>query len=531
LDIQLDKVQLAGPAPSSPIAVSSEAHRDGYSWGPPSSRQAQLRAIVRALSTSTSSRPLLQSRNLTSLLGQVKSLQTQGPQGSELIQANEDDLELEWLVVAKATLQTYGLILSTLLEQILPLSDDIWYWDEVLGSFAYTGLYTLQTSPSRTWTQVKEIYQDIKAQFDSGSSSITANARPSFSDRWRDFYDLVHKSVREHSIAHARSRILSPFALCRTEARQKQTGLKRLREMNASGLGVLMDEGLSFGLDIGDEASASAKDLDSTNNEEWRSMVPKSIALIENVLRNVTTLGSGTAEFEELVFTAVEDDPYAEQRDTRLARPAVLVDRLQRILKEHLPVQLKSSNQLSKEYGRPSKMTRYWLPASALLLSSSTLLRLLANRRAEIITWVQEFGSTVVDFWVNWIIEPVKKLIGTIRHDENSEVAIMSKRSLEADRDSLERMVVDFAIDNPVNGSKATLSQSDIADLRMKVKEGDLTSVLKTYEKDLKKPFMGSVRGDLIRAVLIQVQKTKVDVEVAIGGIDALLKSQELVFG
>jgi nuclear-control-of-ATPase protein 2 len=92
-------------------------------------------------------------------------------------------------------------------------------------------------------------------------------------------------------------------------------------------------------------------------------------------------------------------------------------------------------------------------------------------------------------------------------------------------------MVVDFAIDNPVDGSKATLSQSDIADLRMKVKEGDLTSVLKTYEKDLKNPFMGSVRGDLIRAVLIQVQKTKVDVEVAIGGIDALLKSQELVFG
>jgi nuclear-control-of-ATPase protein 2 len=39
------------------------------------------------------------------------------------------------------------------------------------------------------------------------------------------------------------------------------------------------------------------------------------------------------------------------------------------------------------------------------------------------------------------------------------------------------------------------------------------------------------VRGDLVRALLIQIQKTKVDVEIAIGGIDALLKSQELVFG
>lgn len=34
-----------------------------------------------------------------------------------------------------------------------------------------------------------------------------------------------------------------------------------------------------------------------------------------------------------------------------------------------------------------------------------------------------------------------------------------------------------------------------------------------------------------MRTLLIQVQKTKVDVEVALSGIDALLKSQELVFG
>lgn len=42
---------------------------------------------------------------------------------------------------------------------------------------------------------------------------------------------------------------------------------------------------------------------------------------------------------------------------------------------------------------------------------------------------------------------------------------------------------------------------------------------------------MGTIRGDLVRALLIQVQKTKVDVELAVSGIDALLKSQELVFG
>jgi nuclear-control-of-ATPase protein 2 len=515
-------------APPSPVLVSSEASQDAQTRQPPSSHQAQLQAIVRALSTSTSSQPLLHAKNLISLLGQVQSLQKRGVQATQL-GSEEHDLELEWLVVAKATLQTYGLVLSELLEQIIPLSDDIWYWDEVLGSYAYTGLYTLQTSPLRAWKQVMELYQDVKEQFSSGS--FTANARSSAGGRWREFYGLVQKTIRERSITHARTRILSPFALCRTEARQKQSGLKRLREMNASGLGVLMDEGLSFQLDVEDETAVSAKGQDSPNSEEWRTMVPKSIALMENVLQNVTALDAGTAEFEEVVFTGVEDDPDAELQTTQRARPAVLVNKLHRILTEHLPVQLKSSNQLSKQYGRPSRLVRYWLPASVLLLSSSTLLRIFANRRAEIIEWIREFGSTVVDFWVNWVIEPIKKLIGTIRHDENSEVAIMSKRSLEADRDSLERMVVDFAIDNPTEGSKGSLSEADIASIRAKVKEGDLTPVLKAYEKDLRSPFMGSIRGDLIRTLLIQIQKTKVDVEVAIGGIDALLKSQELVFG
>ena len=106
----------------------------------------------------------------------------------------------------------------------------------------------------------------------------------------------------------------------------------------------------------------------------------------------------------------------------------------------------------------------------------------------------------------------------------------MSKDSLKADRASLERMVVDFAVDHP-NETGVTYTEQEIAGIRARVKEGDLTPVLRAYERDLQKPFMGTVRGDLIRALLIQIQKTKVDVEVAIGGIDSLLKSQELLFG
>jgi nuclear-control-of-ATPase protein 2 len=201
--------------------------------------------------------------------------------------------------------------------------------------------------------------------------------------------------------------------------------------------------------------------------------------------------------------------------------------RLQSILDTSLPSYEASSRKRLGSYGRPSKITRYWFPLALAILSSSTLLRIFVNKQESIITWIREFGATVRGFWENWVLDPTKKVLGTIRHDAGSEIAITSKRSLQGDRESLERMVVEFAVDN----STGRLSEAQVQEIRTKIGEGDLTPVLKAYEKDLQKPFWGAVRGNLIRALLIQVQKTKVDVEVAMGGIDSLLKSQELVFG
>jgi nuclear-control-of-ATPase protein 2 len=163
-------------------------------------------------------------------------------------------------------------------------------------------------------------------------------------------------------------------------------------------------------------------------------------------------------------------------------------------------------------------------------MSSSASLRLLLRRQDEIIQWIVNIGATIVDFGSNWVVEPIHKLVGTIRHDEKSEIAIMSKNSLLADRASLERMVIDFVRDRPDPDQSHMLGEDTTA-ITNAVKEGDLTPVLRAYERDLRSPLVGTVRGDLIRALLIQIQKTKVDVEIAISGINALLKSQELVFG
>ena len=108
----------------------------------------------------------------------------------------------------------------------------------------------------------------------------------------------------------------------------------------------------------------------------------------------------------------------------------------------------------------------------------------------------------------------------------------MGRQSLQADMDSLERMVVQFTRENQQYLPSNITGDIDAFEIvRKGVREGDLSPVLRAYETDLRTPVRSALTGTLIQTLLIQIQKTKVDVEVALSGIDRLLKSQQLVFG
>lgn len=51
------------------------------------------------------------------------------------------------------------------------------------------------------------------------------------------------------------------------------------------------------------------------------------------------------------------------------------------------------------------------------------------------------------------------------------------------------------------------------------------------YENQLLHPVKSIFTGELLRSILIQIQKMKVDGSIAMNGIDKMLKSQELLFG
>lgn len=500
-------------------------------------RLDHLMSIIRSLSTTSSSQPLLSVERVKILLDEsgipAIANRVDGTSSGAYAQPKTPyENEIEWLLVSKATVQVYGAILNTLVDSIIPLSDDMWYWDGVLSSYTYSSIYAVQTSPLRLWAWSHDIYQASRSRLRlmsaaDASAQLVESTRSTISQPWSRFYGVVRESIREHSFANLQRKVLSPVALCRAEARHKQAQLRKLREMTASGLGVLMDEGLQLGHD---DEPAGAQD-----HEDLKGVVERSVALMDMVLKEACSLEANIHDFEEKVFAGVEEDAELSlhvEGNMSSYRPSTLARRLIQIIDKTLPQHVNAMQALATHNGRPPVLLRYWLPALIGITSSSTILRILVNRKADIIDWITEFGSTLRDFWLNWVVEPTTKVIKTIRHDESSEIAIMSRDSLKADRESLERMVVEFAADKPHFAvGNSSITDTQLAEIRSKVAEGDVTPVLRAYEQELRSPFLGAIRGDLVRSLLIQVQKTKVDLEVAMTGIDSLLKSQELVFG
>ncbi|KAF1837292.1 NCA2-domain-containing protein [Decorospora gaudefroyi] len=515
IDSQLDRLQLSSTRTGSCSTLTAEeAHNAAKT-----ARIAQLQGLIISLSTTTTSKPSLVP------VGRISETLQRAAVASTWEDASYEH-ELEWLLVSKATTQVYGQVLNTILEQTIPLEDDLWYWDDILSTYRFAGLYSIQTSPVRLWKWSQEIYHHVRSR---GGQ---------LADGWSQFYGLVKDVVQERSIADIQRRVVSPLALVRNEGRRKRAALRKIRLVNANALGLLLGEGLGnerYVSSVHDDGTQSPALLGAHHNgQRWKSVMSKNIALMDAVIQTVNAAEVSIDKFDDSVASITQDDQFyslhepSGERTASTLQPADVAERLQYLLRNALPAYTANFNAVVKENGRPSRLIRYWLPATILLVSSTTILRIFVHRKEEILTWVRELGQTVVDFWSNWVVEPTKNLIGTIRHNEDSEVSIMSKRSLESDRASLERMVVDFAIKNP---DGPALNETQVADIKAKVREGDLTTVLKSYERDIQSPVKGAIVGNLASALLIQVQKTKVDIEVAMSGIDSILKSQELLFG
>lgn len=184
-----------------------------------------------------------------------------------------------------------------------------------------------------------------------------------------------------------------------------------------------------------------------------------------------------------------------------------------------------SVSQLMRACGPPSTLVRVWPLCLAYPLVSWALVRGLyvhgASLRAQA-AWVRD---AVLGLVVHWVYEPALRLLDTLRAGRAERAQLVRVESLAANEQSLERMVAALGRD------KLRLDDAALAALQTRTRTGDLTPVMELYEAAIRAPLRALLSGTLVRPVLIQVQKAKVDLETVLSGIEWVLRSQELLIG
>ncbi|KAI8644849.1 ATP synthase regulation protein NCA2-domain-containing protein [Parasitella parasitica] len=437
-----------------------------------------------------------------------------------LATASAADPALEWLFVAKCAIAIYGQVFSKVLNLTLPISESIDYWNSIQGSTINELYYAMQVAPHRIYSLLKNTVSQINT-----ASSAVDQVKSLFTSSDYVLSQLfpIHGSTVGKNKEKKQS--LKPFnafkffnlssyhhrplilEIISDEVSLKKKSLQQFRSEQAASLGVLLLTPPQFNSEA-DFATATAKETKNC------------IEVIKYVMGSSFKTADSDSSIQKNTHHLQQRLSTMDLKGTSANDATVELYNLVRKWSSTYNGKLQC---IQSSYGMPSLMTRYWIPALGSYFVGNIAIRYGFKRKNDIIHWIEEIGKTAHDFVLNWIWEPVVKVYGTIRL-KDQRLSLLSKEGLQSDLDSLERMVVGFARDN------LHMSENELSRLAIDIREGDMSVLLKEYEKEIKNPLKNVIVGDLLQTILIQVQKTKVDVDLAMSALDKLLKSNELNF-
>ncbi|CAJ1971223.1 unnamed protein product [Sphenostylis stenocarpa] len=177
------------------------------------------------------------------------------------------------------------------------------------------------------------------------------------------------------------------------------------------------------------------------------------------------------------------------------------------------------------KHRKPRKMTQYWIryTCGAVGLSVCSIWLLRHSRlvgSSDLDNWVQEARSSTISFLKNHVEQPIlsirDELFETFRKRHQG---IMDLEEVQLTSNSLHRMLLAFS--EQAKGQNIPVNASD---------QEMLEIVMDRYEKELMHPIQNLLNGELIRAILIQVQKLKLDTETAMLELNQILRANEINF-
>ncbi|KAF9364500.1 Nuclear control of ATPase protein 2 [Mortierella sp. NVP85] len=461
-----------------------------------------LRASVEALDLGSGTVPpmervLLEIEKFESLISTVAMYHRGGGEISKL----------EHLFLAKCTIAVYLNLLDIILNATLPLASEIAYWQSLLDNRSWRMLYVVQTQETERKNHILQIVQYFPTFF-----KKQLIAQPV------SFPLAIHYEITHH---------------------RKQ--LQRIREYQAECLGLLSEQGLSLDPDYLEDHSpeASSSSLSSLTGTENNNTERAEKYIEEQVSKTLCLMGRVLDKASK--DTRHLTDPQQHKVPSRYAARSLTIlgnlhgvaklgndeslSQLKKLIQTEIPRYVERIECQAQQFQRPSWLTRIWIPALIGYFGLKYGLRYISEHRADLDKYLEEAWDTAKRFVTDWVWEPSMKIMSIIRHgDGKGSLQMLGNESLSSDIASLERMVLDFGKQH------YKMDAAELQALSNAARNGDISAVMRAYEHELKTPLKGAVVGNLIQTFLIQIQKTKVDVEVAMAALDKLLKANELNF-
>ncbi|KAG0299223.1 Nuclear control of ATPase protein 2, partial [Dissophora globulifera] len=447
--------------------------------------------------------------------------------------------KLEHVFLVKCTIAVYLNLLDIILNATLPLSNEIEYWQSLLDSRTWKLLYVLQTSPHRLYSLTRSVVVSTREHIDSLIGTHEEADRKSYPLHLLQLIQYFPTFFKNHLIAQP---VSFPVAI-HYEITHRKKQLQRIREYQAECLGLLAEQGLdldpehfedtmsSGAATAFSESSLSIMGMENTEHVEKfvEEQVSKTICLMERVLEKASK------DTHHLTDPQQQKVPsrHAARSLTVLGSlqgisdltPEEALQHVKRLIEVKIPSYMDQTENQGQQFHRPSWLTRIWIPTLIGYFGLKYGIAYVSEHRADLDQWIEEAWDTARRFVTDWVWEPSVRIMAIIRHtDDQGSLQMLGNESLKSDIESLERMVLDFGKANYHMGP------DELQQLSQAVHNGDISMVMRAYEQELKKPFKGAVAGNLVQTLLIQVQKTKVDVEVAMAALDKLLKANELNF-
>ena len=298
---------------------------------------------------------------------------------------------------------------------------------------------------------------------------------------------------------------LSPLSLTRAEIAHKRRSLRQQRDRLATMIGELTLAANAGGaVEPSSEAAAAEEEGGDDDDDEGGERVTKADLRRRPGLAQLFGLAAQQEDREGTATLSLEDVKQAtlqtlnhletvlspssagagpqmtDQEATAPQTPAQLAHQLADLLTGTLTAHQTSFRSSAHALAPPSALARAWPYLLSVPLVGGIIARTVYNHRASLRLWAQETVSTVRGFLIDWVVEPVRQILETLREGEEGGIALMGRESLQSDLASLERMVVDFARD------EYKLGPEELQVLAQQVRAGDLTPVLRVWEEDIK---------------------------------------------